>query len=304
MDERALGRASERLSRARQRDRRRARARRGRPVHRASRAHRGQSRRLSLAARLRPRGQQSGLARRRLSHAGGPCRGAGRAQQQPADGAVSRRRTAGGGVRHRAADRRGRRRPRHRPHRVAPAQSDRARRVPLRHPARLRLRLGRFRGKYGPGAGARRSGRFRGPAAGRGGEGQAARARRRQRDRARRPSRARIRGNSILSFGTRDRALRRHHPGPGPRDDLRPALERPAWPRARRDPLRAGRHRPPCLRLRRRRFAHIGDGMRGAADRRRQDRRQGQANRRPYAGGGRGRHRVRRRRLRHRRDRP
>ena len=64
LGERTLGRASERLSRARQRHRRGTGARRGQPLRRPSRTHRGQSGRLPVAARRRAGGEQSRLSRR------------------------------------------------------------------------------------------------------------------------------------------------------------------------------------------------------------------------------------------------
>ena len=80
-------------------------------------------------------------------------------------------------------------------------------------------------------------------------------------------------------------ALGQRHPGARARDHLQADRLRPARPRSRRGPLHPGRHRSGVPRRRHRRLA-LGDHRRvGGRRRRRQDHRQGEADRRASARG-------------------
>ncbi len=294
-----------RRARARQRHRGRAGPRRRGPVPRPARPHARQRGRLRLV-RSQPAGdvQQRGHAGRRLHLPRRPRRGAERADQHQLDGALSRRRPAGGDVRHRAADRR--RRPRARPRsiRAAPPQPDPGLRDAVQESARRDVRLRQFPQEPGGCPAAGRRGRLSGPARGVEGPGAAARPRHRQRHRARGRGAAGVRGDPLRPERHRHGPDGQQEPGPGPRDDLQADPQRAARPRPEGSPLRRRRHRPGGVRHGHHGLALDRDRRHRPVDGRRQGHRQGQEDRRPHARGLRGGHRVRRRALRGGRDRP
>ena len=136
--EHALGGVSQRRPGARQRHRRRARARGRRHVSRAAGQDDRRRRRLSAGGDAGRR-RQSRNARRRLSHAGDPCRRHRRVQPHQSDPALSRQRPPRGGLRDRADGRPRRRPPRHRPRRAAPAQHHSRRRDAVQDRPELHL---------------------------------------------------------------------------------------------------------------------------------------------------------------------
>ena len=83
--------------------------------------------------------RQSRNARRRLSHAGHPCRRHRRVHPHQSDAAIPRQRPSRGGVRDRADDRPRRRSARHRPRRTAPAQHHSPRRDAVQDRPELHL---------------------------------------------------------------------------------------------------------------------------------------------------------------------
>ena len=139
-----------RRARPRQRQRGRAGARRRRALPRAPREDARQRRRVRL---LRPESardvQQRDHAGRRLHVPGRPRRGHERADQHQLDGALPRRRPAGGDLRHRAADRRRRARARARSDRAAAEEPDPGVGHAVPDAARHDLRLRRLREEHG-----------------------------------------------------------------------------------------------------------------------------------------------------------
>ena len=109
---------------------------------------------------------------------------------------------------------------------------------------------------------------------------QAARHRPLQHDRARRGGRLRGGRDPLRPQRHGNLAVGLDHPGPGPRDDLQAAAVRPARHRSRPGALRAGRHRQGGNRRRHRRLALGGARRLGGSSGDREDRRQGEGDRR------------------------
>ena len=112
---------------------------------------------------------------------------------------------------------------------------------------------------------------------------QIARPRPLQHDRARRGGRVRGGRDPLRPRRHRDPGVGLDHPGPGPRDGLQAVAVRPARHPPRSGALRPGRHRQGRDRRRHRRLALGGARRVGGLSRDREDRDQGQGDRRPPA---------------------
>ncbi len=282
----------------------RAGARCGRPLPRAPRRDRGESRRLRVDGRRGdPERDLHRPARRRLCHAGDPCVGHGGVHEHRAHRRVSRRRPAGGLLRPRAPCRRGRAPARHRPGGDPPPQPRARVRHAVQDADRTDLRLRRLSAHLRARARARRLRRIRRASRDRVRARRPARRRHRVLRRVvrRRPVEARRgarRARGVLRVGggarrldrrgagvarhAQPRAGSRHHVRAGPRLAPRHA--------AREDPHRRRRHGRGAIRHRHLRLALARGRRVGAPHGRAQDHRERPAHRgAPARGGGRGR---------------
>ena len=225
MDEHALGGVPVRREGARQRHRRRARARQGRHLPRLPRDVERQRRRLSairLPAYTRNLGTLAGVYRTPAMHVE-VDRGV---HPHPADAALSRQRTAGGGLCDRAHGRSRRRATEHRSGGTAPKELHSARGDAVQDRPHLHLRLRRVREGHGHRAEARRRRRLREARAPNREARQAARPRHVQHHRARGGGGPRGRRNPLRPRRHGHDVLGLDQPGPGPRDGVQAGRRR------------------------------------------------------------------------------